>query len=99
MTNITKNEKLNLWIQATAESCLPDMLVLIEGDDEQTEALGAEQDGSVLYIVPYRKGESLGVALTGSASEVLAIVDGAEVGIDPLKAIEADGNFVKGYTE
>jgi len=42
MTNLTKNNKLNAWIAEMAELTQPDKIVLIDGSDEQAEALRAE---------------------------------------------------------
>ncbi|MBR6796138.1 MAG: phosphoenolpyruvate carboxykinase (GTP) [Clostridia bacterium] len=39
---MTKNKKLNAWIQEMAELTQPDKIVLIDGSDEQIEALRAE---------------------------------------------------------
>ncbi len=42
MTNLTKNKKLNAWIDEMAELTQPDNIVLIDGSEEQAEALRAE---------------------------------------------------------
>ncbi len=42
MTNLTKNKKLNAWIDEMAELTQPDKIVLIDGSEEQAEALRAE---------------------------------------------------------
>ncbi len=42
MINLTKNNKLNAWIAEMAELTQPDKIVLIDGSDEQAEALREE---------------------------------------------------------
>ena len=39
---MTKNAKLNAWINEMAELCQPDNIVFIDGSEEQAEQLRAE---------------------------------------------------------
>ena len=42
MSTYTKNAKLNAWLDEMIELCNPDNVVMIDGSDEQIEALRAE---------------------------------------------------------
>ena len=42
MSTYTKNAKLNAWLDEMIELCNPDNVVIIDGSEEQIEALRAE---------------------------------------------------------
>jgi len=102
MTNITKNNKLNLWIQEIADKTMPDKIVLVDGSDKQTAMLkelanGATNfySGKVMYVVPYLNGNDKGVLITQKISAVLDTIEKHSVNKTALESIENSGCFIK----
>lgn len=102
MTNITKNNKLNLWIQEMAERTLPDKIVLVEGSEKQIEAFkelanGAANfySGKVMYVVPYLDCDNKCVLITQQITAVLDTIEKHGVSKTALFSIEATDSYIK----